>query len=244
MKWLFLGAFCLLQPALALAAEPLTLFSYQQKPPYVIEAENGQGLYFELAEQLNARLPQYRFTVRELPRNRIDHLLARHTLEGLVVGASPDWFPDAAHYLWTEPFIDDANLLVSRGAGINSVLSLNQLNGLRVGLVRGHRYPELESLIEARQIIREDGVSEKTNLLRLSRGWIDATVVGKRTLDFYFNEQRGLRREVHVAQPPIYRYRRHILVPAAYAPMLPSLNRALDDVLHSDAWQSILARYR
>ena len=62
-------------------------------------------------------MPDYRFTVQEIPRRRLDLLLQQGQLDGLVVGVSPDWFADASRYRWSHAFIDDGNLLVSRSQG-------------------------------------------------------------------------------------------------------------------------------
>jgi polar amino acid transport system substrate-binding protein len=237
---LSLGWLC----ASAHAVEEITLFSYQHKPPYVIDGERQQGLYYELAEQLNAYLPQYRFVVRQIPRRRLDYLLSKDQLDGLVLGTSPDWFRDAPRHLWTEAFIDDANLLVSRSQGEVSRLSADQLGGRRLGVVSGHHYPELDGLLGKERISREAGISESANLLRLQRGWLDAAVIGKRTLDFYFQEQRGLRRQLYVAQPPLRTYQRSLLVPTGYARLLPDLNRVIGTLKQAPAWQHRLEQYR
>jgi polar amino acid transport system substrate-binding protein len=241
-RFLLLGLGCLC--ATAHAVEEITLFSYQHKPPYVVDSEHQRGLYYDLAGQLNANLPQYRFVVRQIPRKRLDYLLSKDQLKGIVLGTSAEWFSDAPRHLWTEAFIDDANLLVSRSEGKVSRVSPDDLGGLRLGVVSGHRYPELDELQEKARISREAGISESANLLRLQRGWIDAAVISERTLEFYFHEQHGLRRRLHVAQPPLHRYQRSLLVPAGYARLLPDLNRVIGTLKQTPAWQSQLERYR
>ena len=228
----------------AYAAEEITLFSYQQKPPYIIDSKRQQGLYFDLAKQLNASLPQYHFVIRQIPRKRLDYLLAKDRLDGIVLGTNPDWFADAHRHLWSEAFIDDANLLVSRNEGQVSKLSADSLDGRRLGVISGHRYPELAELFERKRIRREDGVSESVNLLRLQRNWIDAAVIGRRTLEFYLHEQQGLRRQLYIAQPPLRSYQRYLLVPARHARLLPDLNRVIGQLQQAPAWQARLAHYR
>jgi len=70
------------------ASEPVFLFSYQQKPPYVVDEARGEGLYFDLARLLSQRLPEHEFVVRQIPRKRLDYLLAKDELPGLVLGVS------------------------------------------------------------------------------------------------------------------------------------------------------------
>lgn len=220
------------------------LFNYQQKPPYIVDEARHQGLYFDLAERLNANLTAYHFVVREIPRKRLDYLLARDQLHGLVVGVRPDWFADASRHHWTQAFISDANLLVSRREGEVSRLSASSLDGHRLGLVSGHRYPGLKGVLRRGLVNRQDAASEEANLQRLMLGWIDATVMGVRTLEFHVQRQPELRQQLYIADPALYRYQRHLLVPADYAGLLPELNRVLAQLGQDSIWQASLARYR
>lgn len=214
----------------------ILLYSYQQKPPYVVDAGRRQGLYFDLAERLEAQMPDYRFTVQEIPRRRLDLLLQQGQLDGLVVGVSPDWFADATRYRWSHAFIDDGNLLVSRSEGEVSRLGIDDLAGRRLGLVGGHAYPELQAVLASGKTERQNANSELANLERLLRGWIDATVVGMRTLDYQEHQQPGLRGRIHVAEPVLYRYPRQLLVPARYEKLLPALDKAIDALPSDPVW--------
>jgi len=244
VRALLWGLVWLCQMAAVQAAEDITLFTYQQQPPYVVNFDAQQGLYFDLAQRLEELLPAYHFSVRDLPRRRLDRLLANDQLDGLVVGVSTGWFAQSPHYTFSQAFLDDANVLVSRAQGEGSRLSLQTLAGHRLGLVTGHQYPELGETLLAGKVSREDSVSESTNLERLRRGWIDATVVGERTLAFLTRQQPELVEQIVVAQPALYVYRRHLLVPTRYKALLPQLNQALDALVKDSAWQAKLASYR
>ena len=97
-----------------------------------------------------------------------------------------------------------------------SRLGIDDLAGKRLGLVGGHAYPELQAVLASGKTERQNANSELANLERLLRGWIDATVVGMRTLDYQEHQQPGLRERIHVAEPVLYRYPRQLLVPARY----------------------------
>ncbi|QKE63518.1 hypothetical protein HNE05_09150 [Aquipseudomonas campi] len=237
------GLLCLVCSSLQ-AAEQLVLFTYQQKPPYVVDAEQARGLYYDLAELLNARLPQYRFVVRVVPRRRLDHGLAAGKLPGLVLGVAPEWFADAPRHLWSEVFIDDANLLLSRSSGTASRLPLDGLEGLRLGLLGGSHYPELDALLSAGRVQRKDAAYEEDNLQRLLRGWVDAIVIGQRTLDFRLQQEPQLAARLHVDNPPLRHFQRRVLVPVQHAAVLPELDRILRLLPKDAEWQAHLRRYR
>ncbi|MHA5498443.1 substrate-binding periplasmic protein [Pseudomonas aeruginosa] len=244
MKLLFVVILWLCGITQSLAAEEVTLFCYQRKPPYVLDENPNQGLYFDLAHELSQKLPQYTFVIRSIPRARLDYLLIRNELKGLVVGANPDWFSDASRHNWTIPFIDDANLLVSRSEGKAAKLPKETLVGLRVGLIEGHHYPDLKDLLWSNKIVREDAPTEHSNLQRLSKGWIDATIVGERTMAFYLRRDRNLHDRLYIHEPPLTRYQRQILVPAQYAHLVPELNSAIETLKNDTSWQNAIQRYR
>ncbi len=225
------------------AAEKITLFNYQNKPPYIVDGVPPQGLYVALAHELSRQLPKYEFVIQEIPRSRLDYLLARNQLNGLVIGANPDWFADASRHKWTAPFIDDANLLVSRIEGTASKLTKGDLPGHRVGLISGHHYVELDEMIWRGEIIREDTTTESENLERLLKGWIDATVLGERTMKFYLKRDQKLGDSVYIGPEPLFRYQRHILVPIRYVSMMPELNSAIDKLKNDHYWQTSLKLY-
>lgn len=228
----------------ASASEPVFLFSYQQKPPYVVDEARGEGLYFDLARLLSQRLPEHEFVVRQIPRKRLDYLLAKDELPGLVLGVSPQWFADAQRHRWSLPFIEDANLLLSRRSGPVSRLSVATLDGHRLGLISGHHYPTLQATLHRGRVQREDAASEGANLERLVRGWLDATVVGERTLEFYLAREPAWRDQLFVAEPVLLRYQRQLLVPQRHAALLPALDAVLAGLPEDAEWQALLARYR
>lgn len=225
------------------AQQEILLYSYQQKTPYVVDAGHRQGLYFDLAERLEAQMPDYRFVVQEIPRRRLDLLLEQGQLDGLVVGANPDWFADASRYQWSHPFIEDGNLLLSRSDGQASRLGIGDLEGKRLGLVGGHSYPELQALLESGKVERQNANSELANLERLLRGWIDATVVGIRTLEHHLSQHPEQRARIHVAEPVLHRYPRQLLVPPRYEKLLPALDKAIDALPEDPVWQKRQKRY-
>jgi len=240
---MFWAVVWLVHSAAASAAEDITLFCYQNKPPYVVDYAAQRGLYFDLAQRLEALMPGYHFAVREIPRRRLDRQLHEGRLPGLVLGVSPAWFANSPAFTLTEPFIDDVNLLVSRNSGEVSRLTLATLQGHRLGLVAGHHYPELTPLLTSGSVSRQDSVDERVNVERLQRGWIDVTVVGKRTLEFFWFERPALQAELFVAEP-MSRYQRHLLVPTAYARLVPALNKAIEALDDDEAWQARVAAYR
>ena len=226
------------------AVEEILLFSYQQKPPYVLDGDVDHGLYADLARQLNNRLPAYHFVMREIPRKRLDRLLSQHELNGLIIGADPAWFSQSPGLTSSAAFIDDANVLVSRANGDISKVTLDNLDGKRLGLVAGHYYPELNEALSRGHIEVQEGVSEAVNLQRLQKGWVDATVIGARTLEYFQQQDPALKTQLYVQDATLYHYQRHLLVPERYVRLLPELDEVIEGLPQDPAWQRQLQGYR
>lgn len=226
------------------AAQDILLFSYQQKPPYVLDGDVETGLYADLAQHLNAKLPAYHFVMRDIPRKRLDRLLSQGKFNGVIIGADPAWFSQTPGLSASAPFIEDANVLVSRASGDLSQVTLDSLDGKRLGLVAGHYYPELNSALSRGHIDVQEGVSEAVNLQRLQKNWIDATVIGARTLEFFQQQDPALETQLYVQKAPLYHYQRHLLVPERYVRLLPELNEVIEGLPQDLTWQRKLAKYR
>lgn len=226
------------------AVEEILLFSYQQKPPYVLDGDVDRGLYADLARHLNNRLPAYHFVMREIPRKRLDRLLSQGELNGLIIGADPAWFSQSPGLTSSAAFIEDANVLVSRASGDASRVTLDNLDGKRLGLVAGHYYPELSDTLSRGQVEVQEGVNESVNLQRLQKGRIDATVIGARTLEFFQQQDPALKTQLYVQDATLYHYQRHLLVPERYVQLLPELNQVIEGLPQDPAWQKKLENYR
>ena len=86
MKFLF-GVMLLLLVANKAQAEPLIyLYTYHQKPPFIVDKDKRQGLYYDLAEELNKISPIYKFHTVYVPRKRLNLMLTKRNFDGVVVG--------------------------------------------------------------------------------------------------------------------------------------------------------------
>lgn len=226
----------------ASATQELLLYAYHLKPPFMNDLGRRDGLYYDFAELLSLRAPALSFRVEYLPRRRLDQELAAGRLDGLVLGVHPAWFRDRERklYLWTPPFMRDADVIVSLHERPIAYVGPESLAGLRLALPRGYYYAGVNELVDQGRAQRYDSESEETALMMLSLGRADASIITRRTLYALLARRPGLRGRFHVAAQAHDEFERHLLLPRSFAAFHQSVSEAVAVVARDPAWQTRL----
>jgi len=220
------------------ATKKITLYSHYDTPPFVTGIKDG--LTYELANKLNKIAKGlYHFKVGILPRKRLDNLLESHDWHGVVPWVNPAWFNDESktRFLWTKPMMLDANLVISHKSKPIHYQGPASLNNLHLGGILGHRYKEIESLLKAGKIHREDVVSEFQNIEKLLIKRIDVMFISKSSLNFYLNEYPEFKQQIFIAKQERGRFNRHFLLPLEAEQLTRFLNQAIPELSQLSAWQ-------
>ena len=227
-------------------AMEVLLNAYHLKPPYIVDADRGVGLYYDLARYLNERISAHQFKMVYLPRRRLESDLELGRLKGLVLGVHPIWFKDETRtrYLWSPAFMQDEDVVVSRTDKTINYDGPDSLVGKRVGLPTGYYYYGVDELVRSGRIIREDAFSEGANLGKLALGRIDAAIVSRPTLEYYLRHQPEWTGRFFVASKPHDRFERYILVPKEYAEVLPDLTAVISAMERDPVWRAQQDVYR
>ena len=238
LGWCWLGC----APAMA---DDIVLYAYHLKPPYLVDRERQSGLYYDLARYLTEHVPGHTFKTVYLPRKRLETDLENGRLRGLVVGVHPSWFHDAARtrYLWSPPFMQDEDVVVSRLADPVPYDSPESLGGKSVGLSFGYYYYGVDELVKSGRITRDDAVSEEASLDKLSRKRVDATIITRRTLDYLLRARSDWLQQFYVARKPHDAFERMILIPREFSFAAPAISAAMATMLQDPAWQKVLRTY-
>jgi len=226
----------------ATPGESVRLFAYHLKPPFLNNLATRDGLYFDFAELLSLRAPGLRFHTEYLPRRRLDQELAAGRLDGLVLGVHPTWFRDHERklYLWSPPFMRDADVVVSRHEKPITYSGPESLIGMHLALPRGYYYLGVDELVRSGAIHRVDSESEETALMMMSLGRADASIITRRTLYALLAKRPGLRGKFHVAAQAHDEFDRHILVPRELAALHKPVSDAGALLVRDPAWQTRL----
>lgn len=237
-----LAGLALLLACSASGADEVKLYAYHLKPPYIIDADKGTGLYFELARRLNQLQTQHHYKTVYLPRKRLESLLEQETLDGLVLGVNPHWFNDASQhrYAWSIPWIKDRDIVISRSDSPVPYARPDSLIGKRIGLSLGYYYFGLNELADKGQLTRDNSPNETVTLDKLHMGRIDAMVITQRTLNHIYKQHPEYVGKFYTAQVPHDTFERMILLPKAQQALVPDLNHGLARLAEDPQWQAML----
>jgi len=232
---------CLASPAFA--AEAVTVYTYHNHPPFVLEA--GKGLSYDLADYLTRKSKgASTFKIEVVSRAQLDQLLATPDFKGVVAWVAPEWFKDKDRttYLWSTGVMDDANVILSSAKSRIEYKDPASLKGKQFGGIVGHKYSGIDDLVAAGAVKREDAEKERNNLRKLDAGRIDATLLPRSTANYLLTEME-LATKLYVAPTVQSSYTRHILVPKKAPDLQRLLNEAVADMPRDGGWQSTLAKY-
>jgi polar amino acid transport system substrate-binding protein len=227
----------------AFAAGTVSIYTYHNHPPFVLEA--GKGLSYDLADYLNRKSKgNPTFKIEVVTRPQLDKLLASPDFNGVVAWIAPEWVKDKekSTYLWTNAVMEDANVILSSTKARVDYKDPGSLKGKNFGGIAGHKYAGIDDLVAAGAIKREDAEKERNNLRKLEAGRIDATLLPRSTANYLLTEME-LGSKVYVAPTVQSSYLRMILVPKKSPELQKLLNEAVTEMPKDSGWQGTLTRY-
>lgn len=195
------------------------------------------GILKELGDALGAQLHlQPRYMI--LPRTRVEGALLRGHAD-LLCDLRPEWL-DNQTFLWSDGVISNRMIVAMRGE-TPLPESLSAIAGLRVGTIRGYRYPEVEYLQP--KIVRDNAANDSQNLEKLLVGRFDFIFTNR----IYFDYQR----KVHPERARLASHSLKIVDFDTYCAVreqgrisITDVNQAIAALKARGVIQAILGRYR
>ena len=235
--WITIILMAVLSGFSAAAKSQLTLYIYHLKPPYVIDLEKRQGLYFDIAKLLNESLDAAEVRVRFVPRKRINRLIAAGKLDGMVLGVNPNWFgdPQKQKYLWSSPIMYDTDEFVSHVDQAFEYIHPVSLYGNQVGVISGYYYRHLEAGVKANKVERVDVNSEQALLEMVMKKRVTLAIVSRSTVE-YLVAKNAWPEVFYFSQLPHETYYRAIMAPHSERQNF----KMLEDLLSDNAFQAKL----
>lgn len=223
------------------AAEPLILVT-TEFPPYMSESRPGGGMLVALTRAALSQ-SEYRPEVKFMPWARALAEVRSNRAHGLI-GA---WHSrERESYLaFPEPLLNTEIGFFARRGKMPVFRNLRDLQGMRVGTVRGYANPEdfLAAGLET-----EEEADDLANLRKLAAGRIDLVLIDRLVAEYLIEERlpksRALLRWVTpaIVKAPIY------TTFAKGAPgceqRLQALNSGLERIRQSGEFSAILAQHR
>lgn len=173
-----------------------------------------------------------------LPRTRVEGALLRGHAD-LLCDLRPEWL-DNQTFQWSDAIISN-RMIVAMRRETPLPESLSAIAGLRVGTVRGYRYPEVEHLRP--RIERDNAANDSQNLDKLLLRRFDFIFTNR----IYFDYQRKVHAERARLAPyslKITDFDTYCAVRADGRLRIDDLNQAIATLKARGTIQAILARYR
>ncbi len=162
--------------ATSINAEDFILYSYHKVPPFV--TNNTTGLTYDLAQQLE-RMSQgkHRFTVRLVPRKRLNELMTKQKV--IVPWVTPVWFKGQGSdsFAWSAPIMIDSSVYIWRSDNPHNYRKPNDLIGTRLGGIRGYKYKGVDDLVKKQQVVRTDTSSEWQVMQMVMSNRVDVAII-------------------------------------------------------------------
>lgn len=226
-------------------AEPARIgFGSHNAPPYAYLLPNQPtlGLISDLASLL-AESSGRPVTMVAYARESAAELLERGDLD-LICITNPAWLSDRQQqrFWWSKPLFVERDLLVVNGASGWQPQQLNELQGRRIGMVRGYRYPTLEQLPADQHPERIDAASPFDQLLALGDNQLDGVIIA----DLQFAHYGRINPGASQLQPVALQLSSHP-VHCAFSRQQPAnqqLQQALDQLIANGEIATAVNRYR
>lgn len=224
------------------AVEILPLYSHYDEPPFSVAIPGSltDKLALYLSRQSEGR---YSFTPTFIPRKRLEgDIMKQADWKGATAWANPEFFidPHQDKYLWSVPFLQDVNLVLSNQIKPVNFQGVASLHGLTVGGVLGRVLSGFEDDIRTGKIKREDAPGNANNLKKLKFGHIDAMFLSASALPFYHEQMPDLDKWLYVAQEPRNIMPRHLIVNPQAKELLNFLDSALKKMQQDPEWRVII----
>ena len=237
-------AILLFLPIRADAHNVFPLYAYHLKPPFIIDVDKEQGLYFDLARVLNQKQKDIFFKTVFMPRNRLDLMIEQGKLDGAVIGVSPIWFKDKSEnkYFWTENFFSDRDEVISLKEKAIEFDGPQSITGKKLGGVMGFSYFGINALVEQGKIYRDDTIGEKQILMMILTGRVDIGIVSLSTYS-YLLKNNPWQGRFYLSKKPHDEYQRRVLVPKQYIKEYAYIHEVINRLPENSLWQRFVSSY-
>lgn len=222
------------------AAEKIQLLTYYTSPPFAVDMVPAAGSYtLRLAHWLSQWSGgRFEFVPRQVPRLRLDLMLANPEWRGVVAWANPQWFADAEQQglLWSSVLMRDRDLRVSRQADKVLFAQGHPLRAARFGGISGHQYQYLEAEFRSGLLVREDAQNELSNVLKLQHKRVDLILLQASSLPYLRAQLPDFARWAYVDPQPQAEFERFLFTSRNNPDLLAFLNQALPNLVKNPAW--------
>ena len=227
------------------AEQSVYLYVYHNKPPFIVDIDRKNGLYFDFARLLNQRSDKYEFITVYVPRKRLDRMIESNVLDGVVLGANPVWFKDLAEtrFLWLPAIFDDADEFVSLRTTPFEYIDQTSFNGKTLAGVAGYFYYATVNAVEEGRLERVDTIGEQEVLSLIALGRADMGIVSQSVFK-YLQKHGDLDDVFHFSARRHEVFERRAFMSRERPELYKEIRPLIRGVLNDGSWQKLVERYQ
>lgn len=224
--------------------EAVYLYTYHNKPPFVVNLKERKGLFYDLADYLSARDVKNDYQTVYIPRKRLDRMIESESLDGVVIGVSPEWFSDAGktQYYWFSGIYPDKDEFVSLKAKPFEYAGLKSFDQKVVAGVAGYYYFGINEAVSRKHLKRVDTIGERQVLELIAKGRADFGIVSQSVFK-YLKSVSNLPDIYHLSERPHDVFTRSAFTLKNKGSQLKTLQVLLKNLQQDPQWKQILSQY-
>jgi polar amino acid transport system substrate-binding protein len=232
--------------SLKISAEEINIYTYHDKPPFVVDKSNQQGLFFDLATYLSFKLPQHSFKTLYIPRRRLDHLIENDTLDGIVVGVSPIWFKDKTeqNFLWLDPIMEDQDDFISLASRPFEYRDKSSLTDKTIIAVAGYYYFGVNEMVQKGEMLRIDTIGEQQVIELLAKQRADFGIVSQSVFMYLARHKLIEPSLFYLSNKPHDSFKRRAFVSRNDTELYKQLKPVFANIANDDDWHKFRNKYR
>ncbi|MFC3532742.1 substrate-binding periplasmic protein [Vogesella facilis] len=178
-----------------------------------------------------------------LSRNRVEPAVESSAVD-IVCNANPTWFGNASRLGWTRDVYPQIERVVTSNTLPRQVATLQDLAGLRIGVIRGYHYPTLQPLWQDGEAMRVDHPRLDSSLKALGLGAVDATITSELELAGWARNNAAAAQRIKVQPWLVSSHQTYCAVAPKARYSVAQLNRAIAALERNGEVQRILQRYQ
>ncbi|WP_100642973.1 hypothetical protein [Alteromonas facilis] len=221
------------------------IYTYHNKPPFIVDLNLKTGLYFDLAEYLSSKDPKRQYITEYVPRKSLDRLIESKRLDGIVVGVNPLWFndPEESRFLWLPGIYHDRDEFVSLPSTPFEYNGQDAYNGKSVAAVDGFYYVGINEAVAERYLDRINTIGEKQVLELVAKKRADFGIVSA-SFYAYLQSIDAIKQDFHLSENPHDSFMRRAFVLQSEAALHSDLNSIMTSIASDEEWLNILQKYQ
>lgn len=208
-QWLLLFSLSWLSGAASAAQEIQLLTDYSTLPYAVDGVPAADSHTLRLAQWLSQQSAgRYQFVPRQVPKQRLLHMMAQPDWLGVAAWVNPFWVDDVQRqrYLWSAAVQHETDFLVSRKSDKVELVQGAANRPARFGGLNGYFYPSLEVGFKSARLTREDAQNHLSNVRKLQRRRIDVIILPASVLASVREQIPDFDQWAYIAPEPLAAY--------------------------------------